>query len=91
MKVGDPGMILSAHAGGEVRVTLHSALDEGLTEGYRWPLHPLDDVAEIVGAMESFARECRILDIVTVPEVLPDTTATGAALFPTGPYGSARH
>ncbi len=90
-KVGDASMIVSAHAGGELRVTLHTPLDEGLTEGYRWPLHPLDDIADIVQSMEAFARECRILDIMTVSEVLPDTTATGAVLFPTGPYGSARH
>lgn len=91
LKVGDATLVMSSHEGGEVRVTLRSALDEGMTEGYRWPLHPLDDIDGIADAIVSFARECRVLDIVTVPEVLPDTTSTGALLFPTIPAGTPRH
>lgn len=83
LKVGDPSLILSTHAGGELRATLHSPFDEGLTEGYRWPLHPLDDLAGIVAGMTDFAGECRILNIETVPVILPDVTATGAIWFPT--------
>jgi len=91
VKVGDANLILSTHEGGELRATLYSPLDEGLTEGYRWPLHPLDDLAEIVASMADFARECRVLDIATVPGVLPDLTSTGAVLFPTTAEGGARH
>jgi hypothetical protein len=83
LKVGDPAVVLSAHESGEVRVTLSTPLDEGMTEGYRWPLHPLDDLDEIAGTIKAFARECRVLDIVAIPNILPDTTSTGALLFPT--------
>jgi hypothetical protein len=83
LKVGDPTVVLSAHDGGEVRITLSTPLDDGMTEGYRWPLHPLDDLDEIVATIEAFARECRVLDIVAIPGILPDTTSTGALLFPT--------
>ena len=82
-KVGDASLYLSAHESGELRITLHTPLDEGLTEGYRWPLHPLDDVGEIAQSVEAFARECRVLDVVMLPDILPDTTGTGALLFPT--------
>jgi hypothetical protein len=89
LKVGDPTVVLSAHDSGEVRITLSTPLDEGMTEGYRWPLHPLDDLDEIIAAIEAFVRECRVLDIVASPNVLPDRTATGAVLFPTG--GATSH
>lgn len=82
-KVGDATAIVSAHEGGELRVTLSSPLDEGLTEGYRWPLHPLDDVDEIAGMMQAFLQDCRLTDIVLLPKVQPDTTSTGALYFPT--------
>lgn len=91
LKVGDPGLLLSTHEGGELRATLYSPFDEGLTEGYRWPLHPLDDLEAIVASMTDFARECRVLDIATVPGVLPDVTSTGAVLFPTAAGGGAKH
>lgn len=90
MKVGDASLYLSAHESGELRMTLHTPLDAGLTEGYRWPLHPLDDLAEIAESVEAFARECRVLDVVVLPDILPDATATGALLFPTS-SGPARH
>lgn len=85
MKVGDPRLVLSAHEGGELRVTLCSPLDEGMTEGYRWPLHPLDAIDDVASAIGSFAHECRVTDTVALPGILPGATATGAVLFPTGP------
>lgn len=91
LKVGDATMIMSVHHCGELRVTLRSPFDEGLTEGFRWPLHPLDDLDDIVEAMEAFARDCRITDIVQMPEILPDATSTGALLFPMAVEGAAKH
>ncbi|HSQ05223.1 MAG TPA: hypothetical protein VLN59_14360 [Burkholderiales bacterium] len=82
MKVGDPTLTVSSHEGNEVRVTLFSPLDEGAVEGYRWPLHPLDDLDEIEAAIAGFARDCRLPAIETVPWVLPDRTATGAIYYP---------
>lgn len=91
LKVGDPAVVLSAHDGGELRVTLSSTLDEGMTEGYRWPLHPLDDVGEIAAVMEEFLRDCRVPDVTVFPDVLPDATDTGALLFPTPAMAKAQH
>ncbi|HWI15888.1 MAG TPA: hypothetical protein VNT02_16600 [Burkholderiales bacterium] len=91
LKVGDPAVVLSAHDSGELRVTLSSSLDDGMTEGYRWPLHPLDDVGEIAAVMEEFLRDCRVPDVSAVAEVLPDTTAAGALLFPTPAMAKTQH
>ena len=89
LKVGDPTVVMSAHESGEVRVTLSTPLDEGMTEGYRWPLHPLDDLDEIAATIEAFARECRVLDVIALPNVLPDRMPSGALLFPMG--GAVSH
>lgn len=85
LRVGDATLLLSSHEGAEVRATLYSPLDEGLTEGYRWPLHPLDDLDGIVKSIEAFAAECRVQDVAAVPDILPDTTPAEAVLFPTAP------
>lgn len=89
-KVGDATVVVSAHEGGDLRVTLASPLDEGLTEGFRWPLHPLDDLDEIVAGIEAFVRDCRLNDCVVLPGVQPDTTPTGALFFPTDAKGGVR-
>ena len=81
-KVGDPTIIISAHEGNEVRVTLCSLLDEGMTEGFRWPLHPLDDLVEIEESITGFAHACRLTAIETIEQTLPDRTSTGAMCFP---------
>lgn len=82
MKVGDPTMFVSAHEGSEVRVTLRSLLDEGMTEGYRWPLHPLDDLDEIEATLSGFARDCRLSSVEVLEQLLPDRASTGAMCFP---------
>ena len=83
MAVGDPSVTLSAHAGGELRVTLSSAFDESLVEGFRWPLHPADDLAEIERTLTSLIWECRLSQPHYASGVLPDRSPTGAVLFPT--------
>jgi hypothetical protein len=82
MAVGDPELTLSAHAGGELRVTLSTPLDDSLVEGFRWPLHPADDLDEIEGTIARLAAECRLDEPHVVSSILPDRTPTGAALFP---------
>jgi len=81
--VGDPHVTLSSHAGGELRVTLSTPFDDALIEGFRWPLHPADDLAEVERALTSMIRECRLAEPRFVPGVLPDYSPTGAVLFPT--------
>jgi hypothetical protein len=82
MAVGDPAVTLSAHASGEIRVTLSTPFDDSLVEGFRWPLHPADDLVEIEHTLASMLRECRLPEPQHAPGVLPDYTATGAVLYP---------
>ncbi|MEQ1773394.1 MAG: hypothetical protein ABL891_06370, partial [Burkholderiales bacterium] len=47
LAVGDPSVVLSAHrtakGSAEFRVSLSSAFDESMLEGFQWPLYPPDD------------------------------------------------
>jgi len=80
--IGDPQVTLSSHAGAEIRITLSTPLDDELVEGFRWPLHPADDLAEIEHTLTSMMEECRLPEPRIAPSVLPDHSATGALLFP---------
>ncbi len=82
MVVGDPAATISAHADGELRVTLSNVLDDALTEGFRWPLHPADDLAELEGAIASMIAACRLGAPRVALGILPELTSTGAVLFP---------
>jgi hypothetical protein len=82
--LGDPSVTVSSHASGEVRVTLWTPLDDGMTEGFRWPLHPADDLNEIERAIALMIRECRLAEADVRADVLPDYASSGAVLFPCG-------
>lgn len=84
MVTGDPAVTLSSHAGGELRVTLTTALDESLVEGFRWPLHPAEDLDRVEHTIAAMVEECRLAEPHYVAGVLPDVTSTGALLFPNG-------
>jgi hypothetical protein len=79
---GNPSLVISVHGaaeyGAELRVSLSAALDETLLEGYRWPLHPLDDLDEIAASIRLLAADCRLLDVRVVDSVLP----AGGSGFP---------
>jgi hypothetical protein len=47
LAVGDPVAIVSAHEDAEIRVTLSAAFAEDLVDGFRWPLHPADDLPAV--------------------------------------------
>ena len=81
-RIGEPAMVVSAHDSGELRVTLSNVLDEDLTEGYAWPLHPADDIAEITREMLAIAGDCRLESLYAVERVMPDRTSTGALVWP---------
>ena len=83
MAVGDPSVTLSTHTSGEVRVTLWTPLDDAMVEGFRWPLHPADDLAEVERTINDLISDCRLPEPDVRKSVLPDATATGAVLFPT--------
>jgi hypothetical protein len=80
--VGDPHVTLSSHADGELRVTLSNVLEDSLVEGFRWPLHPADDLAEIERTLTSMIWECRLAEPHFAPGVLLDYSPTGAVLYP---------
>jgi len=76
---GEPAAILAAHrlgpsggATGEVRVTLSSPFDSGPCEAWCRRLEPGDDLAAIAAMLDGFLEECRVVDRVRVPEVMPD-------------------
>jgi hypothetical protein len=79
---GDPSVTLSTHASGELRVTLWTPLDDAMTEGFRWPLYPADDLDDVERTIASMIRDCRLAEADTRSAVLPDYTASGAVLFP---------
>lgn len=72
----EPTAIVAAHRcgarGAEVRVTLSSAFDEEPLECYRWPLAPADSIDAVNSAVIDLLADCRVSDIVVVPEVQPD-------------------
>jgi hypothetical protein len=79
---GDPDIVVSAHelagAGAEVRVSLSSRLDQTALEGFRWPLHPLDDLDAILACVRDLARDCRLGEPLVVERALPERDARGA-------------
>ena len=81
---GEPALVISAHeagaSGAELRVSLSAALDDTLLEGYRWPLHPLDDPNEIARNVRQLAADCRLTDVRLVEAVLPEG-GNGSPLF----------
>jgi hypothetical protein len=79
--VGDPAAAISAHrletGGAEVRVSLSSPFDDTLLEGFRWPLHPLDDLDHIVSAAVELLGDCRVRDVRVPHVVLPEHLRSG--------------
>lgn len=80
-KIGDPTVIISAHrlraGGAEIRVSMSSALDEALLEGFRWPLHPIDDLGRILNVIDELLLDCRVTDVRTVESVMPEYVGSG--------------
>lgn len=81
MAVGDPAVVLSAHCNSEgsaeLRVSLSSAFDESLLEGFRWPLYPGDELTEILNKINGLLKECRLTDVQVAAEVAGDLNARG--------------
>jgi hypothetical protein len=84
MAVGDPVAIVSAHAGGDVRVTLSSPFAPDLVEGFAWPLHPLDDLAALETMVRDLFAAMRVGDVRIAPRLLDAERAGGVPLYPRG-------
>lgn len=82
---GEPSLVISVHESGtngaELRVSMSAALDDTLLEGFRWPLHPLDDPNEIAEGVRQFAADCRLVDVRVVDSVQPEGGSAGAPVF----------
>ncbi|MGQ0752193.1 MAG: hypothetical protein ACT4PS_16835 [Betaproteobacteria bacterium] len=79
--VGDPAVVIAAHrlehGGAELRVSMSCLMDDALLEGFRWPLHPLDDFSAIRDSIMAMLGECRLRDVCVVEEVQPDRLGSG--------------
>jgi len=61
---------------------LSSQFEDTLHEGFRWPLHPLDDIAQIVGDIAQLLAACRVADVNYADRILPAHGANGQTWFP---------
>lgn len=78
---GDPVAVISAHNDGDVRVSLNSPFDDSLSEGFRWPLHPLDDLDSVVASLAGMLADCRITHVDYSKTVLPALNQQGQIWF----------
>lgn len=78
---GDPDAVLSAHADGDVRVTVTSPFDESFAEGFRWPLHPLDSLDAVTSSISGMLADCRVANVHYSQNVLPALNAAGEPWF----------
>jgi hypothetical protein len=81
---GDPDAVVSAHDSGEIRIGLSSPFDIGTVEGFRWPLHPLDDLAGVTASIVELLAACRITSVRLAQAVLPALNAQGHVWYPRG-------
>lgn len=79
---GDPVAIISTHDNAELRLTLSQPFDDAMIDGFRWPLHPLDDLTAIIASMADLLSACRVGRIEYAPRMLPERNAHGQLWFP---------
>jgi hypothetical protein len=81
MAVGDPSVVLSAHrtqeGGAEFRISLSSAFDESMLEGFRWPLYPSDEEGEIINKINNLIEECKLNNMRVIEQVAADLNRRG--------------
>jgi hypothetical protein len=84
MSAGEPTVIVSAHREGEaaeVRVSVSSLLDDALLEGFRRPLHPLDDLDEIAASIADLLNACRVMDVRWLSQVVAEPLPASVSAF----------
>ena len=83
MTGGEPVAILSVHDDADLRLTLSQPFDDSMVEGFRWPLHPLDDLAAVAAMLGELLGDCRLARIEVAPRVLPARHVQGHDWYPT--------
>lgn len=78
---GDPVAVISAHDDIELRVSLSSPFDDATIDGFRWPLHPLDDIDRMVSSIIELLGECRVHNVHYDGRVLPALNKRGNVWF----------
>jgi hypothetical protein len=79
---GDPRVVISAHDDNDIRISMSSPFDVTPAAGFRWPLHPLDELAEVAGSVSGLLAACRVHDVECVAEILPARNAQGQLWYP---------
>jgi hypothetical protein len=86
--VGEPTAVISAHRasgavnGGELRLSLSSPFATRDAEGFRCPLYPQENVADVVAMLTGFLSECGVADVHIVPGAYADRDcSTGLPLL----------
>jgi hypothetical protein len=77
-------VVVSAHREGraaEVCVSVSSTVDEGLLEGFRWPLHPADDLEAILASITGLLEAGRVTDVRVAPQIGASNDGPGAPRF----------
>jgi hypothetical protein len=82
LQAGDPCVIVSAHDDADIRVSLSTPFSAALTDGFRWPLHPLDDFALVKRIVSTLLADVRVTDVRELPIVLPANRDNGVPFYP---------
>jgi hypothetical protein len=65
----------------ELRVSVSSMFDDTRLEGFRWPLHPMDDLAEITATIAELLGACRVTDVNWLPDVVAESAPGAVSEF----------
>jgi hypothetical protein len=82
LAVGDPVAIVSAHEGGEIRLTLSSPFADDLVEGFCWPLAPHDALELVQGTILELCADTRLTDVRVLERLLPAKRGNAAPWYP---------
>jgi hypothetical protein len=61
---------------------MSSPFDDTLLEGFRYPLHPLDDLEALESEIADRLAACRVLDVERIGHVLPEAIGGARYLTP---------
>ncbi|MEI8034996.1 MAG: hypothetical protein WCH96_05925 [Betaproteobacteria bacterium] len=85
LSVGDPSVVVTSHhidnVGAECRISLSSPFDESMLEGFRWPIYPQDDFADIKKKIEDLLNDIQLHDVMSPIEILEDLNGRGGRFW----------